>query len=115
MELNWQFNSSVIPFLSKFAPKDTFRIWKVGSSLRLDFTLAGFGKLKVKRRDMSILFRDCKNKSDDYLLLLNKTKEIYVNPLEELEYDEKIAILQDIMNSKSIKADVDITEPIIEQ
>jgi len=66
VELHWQFNSSVIPFLTKFAPKDTYKIWKIGSSLRLDFSLVGFDKLKGKRRDMSIIFRDASEAEDSY-------------------------------------------------
>lgn len=66
MELDWQFNSSVIPFLAKFAPKDTYQIWKMGSNLRLDFSLVGFEKLKGKRRDMSIIFRDGSAAKDPY-------------------------------------------------
>ena len=119
MELNWQFSSSVIPFLAKFAPKDTYKIWKVGSSLRLDFTLVGFDKLKSKRREMSIIFRDASQADDEftdcYLLLLNRTKEIVVDPLEELDYEEKIAVLQDILNSESIKADVDVSDPDLKE
>lgn len=68
VELNWQFNSSVIPLVGTFAPKDTYKIWKVGSSLRLDFSLVGVNKLKSKRRDMSIVFRDgskAKDKNKD--------------------------------------------------
>ena len=119
MELKWKFNSSIIPLVSTFAPKDTYRIWKIGSSLRLDFTLVGISKLSGKRRDMSIIFRNgAKAKDrfkDSYLLLVNRTKGIFVDPLEDLDYDEKIAILQDILNSESIKAEVNISEPRIRQ
>ena len=119
VELHWQFNSSVIPFLTKFAPKDTYKIWKIGSSLRLDFSLVGFDKLKGKRRDMSIIFRDASEAEDSYkewyILLLNRSKGIVVDPLEELDYEEKIAILQDILNSDSIKADVNLSDPTLTQ
>lgn len=119
MELNWKFNSSVIPLVSTFAPKDTYKIWKIGSSIRLDFTLVGISKLSAKRRDMSIIFRNgakAKDRYKDcYLLLVNRTKGIVVDPLEDLDYDEKIAILQDILNSDSIKAEVQVSEPRIKQ
>jgi ankyrin repeat domain-containing protein 13 len=119
MELKWKFNSSLIPLVSTFAPKDTFRIWKIGSSLRLDFTLVGINRLSAKRREMSIIFRNGAKAKDRYrncyLLLVNRTKGIVVDPLEDLDYEEKIAILQDILNSDSIKAEVQVSEPKIKQ
>jgi ankyrin repeat domain-containing protein 13 len=119
MELDWQFNSSVIPFLAKFAPKDTYQIWKMGSNLRLDFSLVGFEKLKGKRRDMSIIFRDGSAAKDSYkewyLLLLNRSKGIVVDPLEDLDSEEQIAVLQDIWNSESIKADINLSDPTLKQ
>ncbi|CAI2358781.1 unnamed protein product [Moneuplotes crassus] len=113
MELKWEFNSTVIPFFSKFTPKDTYKIWKYGSSLRLDFTLVGIEKLKGKRRDMSIIFRDAPSADDPYkdcyVLLLNKDKGIVVDPIEDQDYEEKVAVLQDIMNSESVKADIEMS------
>jgi len=42
MELQWAFESPVLPFISRLAPSDTYRIWKRGPNLRADITLAGF-------------------------------------------------------------------------
>lgn len=64
-ELHWECKSNWIPFLSKIAPSDTFHIYKVGSKVRVDFSLVGFSKLQTKRRKMRLLFRDgtCANDS----------------------------------------------------
>ena len=65
-EIRWECQSNFIPFLSKFAPSDNFQIWKIGSSIRLDFSLVGFSKLQNKRRRMSILFRDSSKANDEF-------------------------------------------------
>ncbi|OVA01581.1 Ankyrin repeat [Macleaya cordata] len=56
MEITFHFESSVIPFISRIAPSDTYKIWKRGSNLRADMTLAGFDGFKIQRSDQSILF-----------------------------------------------------------
>ena len=48
--------NSYIPFVSNFTPTDTLKIYKSGSSLRMDYTLVGYEHLQCKRRDMSCIF-----------------------------------------------------------
>ncbi|KAL0456824.1 UNVERIFIED_CONTAM: Ankyrin repeat domain-containing protein 13B [Sesamum latifolium] len=56
MEITFHFESSVIPFISRIAPSDTYKIWKRGANLRADMTLAGFDGFRIQRADQSILF-----------------------------------------------------------
>ncbi|XP_062186484.1 uncharacterized protein LOC133890061 [Phragmites australis] len=56
LEVDFHFESSVVPLLSRAAPSDTYRIWKRGSNLRADTTLAGFDGLRIRRADHSFLF-----------------------------------------------------------
>ncbi|KAM7256281.1 hypothetical protein ACFE04_012022 [Oxalis oulophora] len=56
MEITFHFESSVIPFISRIAPSDTYKIWKRGANLRADMTLAGFDGFKIQRSDQSVFF-----------------------------------------------------------
>ncbi|KAM3365776.1 hypothetical protein ACQJBY_015437 [Aegilops geniculata] len=56
LEVDFHFESSVVPLLSRAAPSDTYRIWKRGANLRADTTLAGFDGLRIRRADHSFLF-----------------------------------------------------------
>lgn len=56
MEITFNFESSVIPFIGRIAPSDTYRIWKRGSNLRADMTLAGFDGFRIQRSDQTFLF-----------------------------------------------------------
>ena len=55
---------------------------------------------------MRILFRDGKQAKDEHkhidTLLVNQDRQILVNPLEDLDQDEKLAVLTDIMNADPI-------------
>ncbi|KAE9616092.1 hypothetical protein Lal_00017430 [Lupinus albus] len=90
MEITFHFESSVIPFIGRIAPSDTYRIWKRGSNLRADMTLAGFDGLRIQRSDQTFLFLGEGYASEDgnvtvppgsLLVLSHKEKEI-TNALE---------------------------------
>ncbi|MED6187024.1 hypothetical protein PIB30_072491 [Stylosanthes scabra] len=90
MEITFHFESSVIPFIGRIAPSDTYRIWKRGSNLRADMTLAGFDGLRIQRSDQTFLFLGDGYASEDgnvtlppgsLIALAHKEKEI-TNALE---------------------------------
>ncbi|KAL5578832.1 hypothetical protein UlMin_011274 [Ulmus minor] len=76
MEISFHFESSVIPFVGKIAPSDTYKIWKRDGNLRADTSLAGFDGLKIQRADQSFLFLGDGDPSQDIpagsLLVLNR-------------------------------------------
>ena len=37
IQMSFECESSIIPFLKSFTPHDTFKIYKQGSNIRLDF------------------------------------------------------------------------------
>ncbi|CAF2036030.1 BnaA09g03520D [Brassica napus] len=90
MEITFHFESSVIPFVGRIAPSDTYRIWKRGCNLRADMTLAGFDGFRIQRSDQTFLFLGDGYSSDDgkvslppgaLIVLSHKEKEV-TNALE---------------------------------
>ena len=86
MEITFHFESSVIPFISRIAPSDTYSIWKRGANLRADMTLAGFDGFRIQRSDQSILFlgdgsEDGRAPPGSLCIVSHKDKEI-INALD---------------------------------
>jgi len=108
LEMKWDFESSLVPFLSKIAPSDTFKIWKYGKYLRMDNSLVSFKKLKSKRRNMSMIFNPDASmpegrNSCGYLFLLNRNKKFYTNILQDIDIEEKKHMMVDMMRANPLQ------------
>eukprot|EP00249_Psilotum_nudum_P016142 c25677_g3_i1 orf=528-2423(+) len=113
MEITFNFESSVVPFIGRIAPSDTYKIWKRGSCLRADMTLAGFDGFKVQRSNQSVLFLGDGQENGKLLVLTHKDKEI-TNALEAVEVHQSEAeIARDIavMSKTNIyRPGIDVTQ-----
>ncbi|XP_010264982.1 PREDICTED: ankyrin repeat domain-containing protein 13C-like [Nelumbo nucifera] len=122
MEITFHFESSVIPFIGRIAPSDTYRIWKRGSNLRADMTLAGFDGFRIQRSDQTFLFLGEGYSSDDgnislppgsLVVLAHKEKEI-TNALEgagvqptEAEVAHEVAMMS---QTNMYRPGIDVTQ-----
>ena len=121
MEITFHFDSSVIPFISRIAPSDTYKIWKRGSNLRADMTLAGFDGFKIQRSDQSILFlgdgsTDGKIPPGSLCLISHKDKEV-MNALEgagapatEAEVEREVSAMS---QANIFRPGIDVTEAVL--
>lgn len=122
MEITFHFESSVIPFIGRIAPSDTYRIWKRGSNLRADMTLAGFDGFRIQRSDQTFLFLGEGYTSDDgnvslapgsLIVLSHKEKEV-TNALEgagaqptEAEVAHEVALMS---QTNMYRPGIDVTQ-----
>ncbi|KAK6288923.1 hypothetical protein POUND7_000464 [Theobroma cacao] len=122
MEITFHFESSVIPFIGRIAPSDTYRIWKRGSNLRADMTLAGFDGFRIQRSDQTFLFLGEGYTSEDgnlslppgsLIVLAHKEKEV-TNALEgagaqptESEVAHEVALMS---QTNMYRPGIDVTQ-----
>ncbi|CCD65204.1 Ankyrin repeat domain-containing protein [Caenorhabditis elegans] len=79
-EMNWDF-SSWVPFLSQACPSDCHKIYKRGSSVRIDTTLVSFEGASWVRGNQSYIFRLSRNGYAEFIVL---------------DHDERIAAVQEL-------------------
>lgn len=121
MEITFHFESSVIPFISRIAPSDTYRIWKKGSNLRADMTLAGFDGFRIQRSDQSILFlgdgsEDGRVPPGSLCMISHKEKEV-MNALEgagspatDAEVQQEVAAMS---QTNIFRPGIDVTQAVL--
>ncbi|MQL81279.1 hypothetical protein Taro_013728 [Colocasia esculenta] len=121
MEITFHFESSVIPFISRIAPSDTYKIWKIGSNLRADMTLAGFDGFRIQRSDQSILFlgdgsEDGKVPPGSLCMISHKNKEV-VNTLDgagdpptEEEIEQEVSAMS---QTNIFRPGIDVTQAVL--
>ncbi|KAM7466135.1 hypothetical protein LguiB_013697 [Lonicera macranthoides] len=121
MEITFQFESSVIPFISRIAPSDTYKIWKRGANLRADMTLAGFDGFRIQRSDQSILFlgdgsEDGKVPPGSLCMISHKDKEV-MNALDGAGAPSSDAEVQEEVTAMSqtniFRPGIDVTQAVL--
>ncbi|KAJ8763954.1 hypothetical protein K2173_003736 [Erythroxylum novogranatense] len=121
MEITFHFESSVIPFISRIAPSDTYKIWKRGANLRADMTLAGFDGFKIQRSDQSILFlgdgsEDGKVPPGVLCMISHKDKEVMNaldgagSPATEEEVRQEVAAMS---QTNIFRPGIDVTQAVL--
>ncbi|KAK9991561.1 hypothetical protein SO802_026546 [Lithocarpus litseifolius] len=121
MEITFHFESSVIPFISRIAPSDTYKIWKRGANLRADMTLAGFDGFRIQRSDQSIIFlgdgsEDGKVPPGSLCMISHKDKEVMNaldgagSPATEEEIRQEVAAMS---QTNIFRPGIDVTQAVL--
>ncbi|PKI44111.1 hypothetical protein CRG98_035503 [Punica granatum] len=121
MEITFHFESSVIPFISRIAPSDTYKIWKRGANLRADMTLAGFDGFRIQRADQSILFlgdgsEDGRIPPGSLCMVSHKDKEVMNaldgagSPATEEEVRQEVAAMS---QTNIFRPGIDVTQAVL--
>ncbi|KAF6141091.1 hypothetical protein GIB67_006536 [Kingdonia uniflora] len=121
MEITFHFESSVIPFISRIAPSDTYKIWKRGSNLRADMTLAGFDGFRIQRSDQSILFlgdgsEDRKVPPGSLCMISHKDKEVMNaldgagSPATDAEVQQEVTAMS---QTNIFRPGIDVTQAVL--
>mmetsp|Transcript_44404 Transcript_44404/g.72291 ORF Transcript_44404/g.72291 Transcript_44404/m.72291 type:complete len:711 (+) Transcript_44404:125-2257(+) len=85
LELKWEFDSMVMPFVNSLAPSDVYQIWKKKSSLRIDTTLVGFDNFKCIRGNASLLFMGSGTDSPGDVFIVDRDERTLVDAMQKLK------------------------------
>lgn len=105
MEMKWEVN---IPLLSFLCPSDLCKIWKYEENVRLDYTFQEYRNLSTKRTHCSYIYQGYGRHKEFFQV--NHKLGYYYNPLQPIEEDEKLLIMEDILKSRKINGEFKIKQ-----
>ncbi|PVD33068.1 hypothetical protein C0Q70_08517 [Pomacea canaliculata] len=83
VEMKWEFTSWV-PLISRMCPSDTYRVWKSGSSVRIDTTLLGFDNMSWQRGSRSYIFKSSGTGAAVMMEVDHDNKDVYSETIRTL-------------------------------
>lgn len=100
LEMTWEVQ---VPLLGFMCPSDKCKIWKIGPNVRMDYTFTGFKDLKSIRCPSSYIFNG--SAGSGTIFQYDLKQNVYHDPFEPLEDDEKELIIRDILGNNRINGE----------
>ena len=112
VEIKWKVK---IPLLSFLCPNDTIKITKFGPNTRADFTFVDYKRLSVIRKQLSYYLKFNDNSQSLDILRVDREKNEYYDPVENLDEEEIQLVLKDLMNKQRMNGSFKILECKLEE
>lgn len=108
VEMKWEFTSWV-PLISRMCPSDTYRVWKSGSSVRIDTTLLGFDNMSWQRGSRSYIFKSSGAGMAVMMEVDHDSREVYSETIRTLPVVADATLMQPSQEAVAAR----LTSPVV--